>query len=333
MTEYIRKFLEENKDDLLSEDVAELYRKISNSEHVADLTKTFLNANIQPLENLRYAPCRFAENLDGIEQVSDQKTEEAWKNVFIGNKVELIHADAFYGCPDLKFVKIPSNVRYIGTDAFYRCFDLSTLDLSEAKSLVEIDNNAFSFTSIDTIHFPESLKTIGSYCFQYCQNLSKIDFSNVETLDKGAFLRCSSLTEVVIPSCVTRIGANTFAECSRLDSVEIYAKIKRLPKQMFRGCERLTSVLIGSGIQTIDDDCFSGCYSLERIMLPKTLKSIDSKIFEECYSLEEIFFAGTLNEFSDICMNGFESVSEFLQNIKDILPKFKKITCMDGDLK
>ena len=65
------------------------------------------------------------------------------------------------------------------------------------------------------------------------------------SIGPGAFMDCSSLTSVEIPSSVTSIGAEAFLFCSSLTSVEIPASVTSIGCKAFYLCPKLTSVTFG----------------------------------------------------------------------------------------
>lgn len=53
----------------------------------------------------------------------------------------------------------------------------------------------------------------------------------------NAFIRCSSLTHIAIPSSVSSFGHHLFGH---IKSIDISGDIKQIPKCMFAGCPILT---------------------------------------------------------------------------------------------
>ena len=89
------------------------------------------------------------------------------KDVTIGEHVQKIGKDAFYGRKKLTSVKIGSNVDSIGDNAFYGCKGLTSID------------------------FPEKLTVIGGYAFYGCSGLTSITIPNsVSYCGWGAFQNC-----------------------------------------------------------------------------------------------------------------------------------------------
>jgi hypothetical protein len=67
--------------------------------------------------------------------------------------------------------------------------------------LAQIDSNAFSESSLQSIVIPSSVEILGSSCFSRCQSLSSISFesnSRLTRIDSTAF-SSSSLQSIIIP--------------------------------------------------------------------------------------------------------------------------------------
>jgi len=162
--------------------------------------------------------------------------------IYIPNTVNFIGAFAFYGTTNLEEVTIPSSVTNIGISAFansgvqvvnfitgaWKSF-LSDSVFERAKNLVAVNNisermerigsRAFSQTySLESITINERVWVIGYRAFQYSgiRSIYFADTSNLmimdrrlETIGDFAFAN-TSLSNIIIPQSVTRIGAGAF---------------------------------------------------------------------------------------------------------------------------
>lgn len=96
-----------------------------------------------------------------------------------------------------------------------------------------------------------------------------IDGLPVRKLNEAAFITCSGLRSIKIPSTVREIGARTFSECWNL-----------------------TNVTFESGVTMVGDNAFSNCISLASITFPKTLSRLGVGCFHGCVSLKDVYFKG-----------------------------------------
>lgn len=106
--------------------------------------------------------------------------------------------------------------------------------------------------------------------------------------DRGAFSDCPSLTSVVIPNSVTRIGKNAFYECGTLTSVEIPNSVTEIGEGAFYKCSALTSIEIPSSVTKIEYQTFKYCWSLTSVEIPNSVTEIGSSAFSECNSLTSV---------------------------------------------
>ncbi len=209
------------------------------------------------------------------------------KNLTIGSGVTSIDKYTFSSCPietltyntnaigtmfnrksSLKTVNVGNKVTNIATDAFSRCSNLQTLNLSNAKKLETIGDNAFYNTQLTTLSIPEEVTSIGECAFT-CQNLKTVDFSNAKkltTINSYAFQVCA-ITEITIPETVTSIGEHAFRCCSQLTKVDLSKakNLKTINNATFILCTNLKTVILGSGITSIAADAFYNCDNIENL--------------------------------------------------------------------
>ena len=213
---------------------------------------------------------------------------------------------AFTDCKSLISINIPRSVKEIGVCAFQGCSNLQIVTFEEG-SLISKLNGAFMFkagggyygytdydvfgvfadcTSLVSIEIPANVEVIDACAFQNCTNLSTVTFASGSKLREfgdgatddtadvpfqtGAFANCSSLTSIVIPASVERIGLGSFFNCNQLTSVKFEAnsKLKTIggdrvssnhPYGAFTNCQALTSIKLPSDLTLIGKETFSNC--------------------------------------------------------------------------
>lgn len=77
-----------------------------------------------------------------------------------------------------------------------------------------------------------------------------------------AFLRCETLTSVVIPDSVITIGTQSFFGCVNLTNVVIPKSVGTIRQGAFRGCLKLTNIVIPDSVTSISTDAFRECENL-----------------------------------------------------------------------
>ena len=135
----------------------------------------------------------------------------------------------------------------------------------------------------------EGIRIICDRAFDWCCSLSNIVIpASVTKIGDSVFSSCSSLSNIVIPASVTKIGDSVFSSCSSLSNIVIPASVTRIGDSVFSSCSSLSSIVISDGITSIGDSAFSGCRSLSNIVIPASVTSIKKWAFRGCSSLSNI---------------------------------------------
>lgn len=331
--------------------------KISGMMNSDDID--FINSNLPLLNEL------------DMQEVDMQKMKQGPKNVtklLLPISLVEISGNAFHDSK-IESIVIPASVEFIGNSAFGYCRNMETVRF-ESDSKVEIIEGGWYGTSgmptgvfqdcskLKEINIPASVKIIKGGAFHGCESLTKVTFdeySNLEELEgaydyrgsggcyRGAFADCTSLTTILIPKNVKKIGFSTFANCSALQSVifeldskleeiagdfwpfseeaygafincsalssiSIPSKVSKIGPAAFKGCIALESVIFMSGsvLEHIGGGCggyynvptsyewyygaFADCTALKEIIIPSSVTKIDIAAFKTCTSLKTVIF-------------------------------------------
>ena len=165
---------------------------------------------------------------------------------------------------DLKFIR-----EMAGRDFNMEKTDgkLSILDLSEAK--IVAGGSAY-------VRYSENFLTSNDY------------YTSNDKLGHYAFLGCSGLTSLTLPSSVTEICNGVFRGCSGLTSLTILSGVTSIGNYAFQGCSGLTSMTIPSGVTVIGEGAFKGCSGLTSLTLPSSVTEIGRYAFEGCSGLTSL---------------------------------------------
>lgn len=211
--------------------------------------------------------------------------------------VTRIQEFAFYDCPELKSITIPSTITSIG-NSFALCPSLKAI-------IVNTDNPNYS--TMGGVLFNKNKTTL-----IYCPEAKADDYtipSTVKKIADSAFKDCKRLTSVTIPDCVTSIGDQAFYLCTALNSVNIPTSLTFLGNQAFYGDYSLSSTInIPSGVKKIPYCCFDGCTNLNTVLFSEGLEIIDICAFRICGSLHNITFPSTLKKFGQWCFGQCSSI-------------------------
>lgn len=168
-------------------------------------------------------------------------------SLYIPYPILVIGRDSFHGLffTNCSQLDIPSSVRYIEESAFQDS-GLSQISFCNEKSVVEIGEYAFAWSSVKRMFLPYSLQSLGKNAFVHCKYLEVVTLSpNMEVIEEGTFSGCLTLNHVHIPEGV-----------------------KVLKKECFFMCESLDDVYLPNSLELIEVGVFSLC-PLRRVVLSK----------------------------------------------------------------
>lgn len=331
--------------------------KISGMMNSDDID--FINSNLPLLNEL------------DMQEVDMQKMKQGPKNVtklLLPISLVEISENAFHDSK-IESIVIPASVEFIGNSAFGYCRNMETVRFESDSKVEIIEGGWYGASGMPTgvfqdcsklkeINIPASVKIIKGGAFHGCESLTKVTFdeySNLEELEgaydyrgsggcyRGAFADCTSLTTILIPKNVKKIGFSTFANCSALQSVifeldskleeiagdfwpfseeaygafincsalssiSIPSKVSKIGPAAFKGCIALESVIFMSGsvLEHIGGGCggyynvptsyewyygaFADCTALKEIIIPSSVTKIDIAAFKGCTSLKTVIF-------------------------------------------
>lgn len=224
-----------------------------------------------------------------------------------------IGKNAFIYNTSLQSIHIPAGVEAIGENAFKQCQSLSEVtfdpdgsllsigkfafngcplagDIALPAGVTEIGLDAFTGCSLTSVNIPAGVKILNS-TFYNCKSLSTVTFDEGCTLTtiSGAFNRCESLSEILLPDSLTVIGAYTFTN-SGLESLIIPNTVTTVGEGAFYNCTGLQAVTLpdNTGYLKIENETFKDCSALEGIWLPDRIKTIGADAFAGCGILSDI---------------------------------------------
>ena len=176
-------------------------------------------------------------------------------------------------------------------------------DLYSGNLLLSSDGAAITITGSDpkaagALIIPETINnlpvtSVGASAFIGCSGLTSVTIpSSVTSIGASAFYECSGLTSVILPSSVKSIGASAFYGCNGLTSVILPNSVISIGASAFSGCSGLTSVTLPSSIPLISESAFQGCSELTSVTIPSSVIYIGDNAFQGCYKLTAAYFSG-----------------------------------------
>lgn len=259
--------------------------------------------------------------------------------------------EVFKDAKALQSVTLPENLTAIGDSAFENS-GIKTIKIP--NSVTSIGELAFAGSALTEIVIPDSVTTMANRVFMNATSLVKatmsqnavsmftddpIDAVNGQmSLTEGrTFLGCTSLTTVVIPEGVQRIGKYSFEGCTSLTNVTLPSTLTLLDYGVFRksglktinlpasleiyeynsssteayvsifeDCTALETVTIADGIAYLPDNLFVGCTNIKSIVIPAGVV-LKSNVFGGWTKEQTINMKGS--QFENAALSGSETVT------------------------
>ena len=252
------------------------------------------------------------------------------------DNITAISDHMFTACTSLTSVSDLSKVTSVGAQAFMNCTALPSIEGLNFSALTSIGQEAFnkmtSFTLELNEHTFDALESLGKLAFANTTGITgkvvlpvlkeipdsaftatgvtDVDLTDTVSIGKSAFDKCTELTELHLPDCVTAIGNNAFSNTgltgelvlpdsvttvgssafmnTAISSVTLSRNMTSISSSLFKGCKNLTGTLtLPEGIVSIGSVAF-GDTNYTELNLPDSLEIIDNSAFIRCASLTTV---------------------------------------------
>ena len=110
----------------------------------------------------------------------------------------------------------------------------------------------------------------------------------VEYIGDGAFIYCSQLVVVTIPSTVSTIGMSAFSYCLKLSDLNIESGVSTIDSYAFQHCDNLVNLIIPGSVESIGNRAFFSCDNLKSVFLQEGVKEIGNEAFANCQNLNHV---------------------------------------------
>ena len=188
----------------------------------------------------------------------------ALTSVVIPATVTTIDQYAFYNCESLTSVTLNEGLTTLGIGAFQNCAIGGTLTIP--STLTSFGANAFAANMQNQISLVYNVPDLQINTMNYqtglfaTANVTSVQFgANVVAIPAMMFTGNTTLTAIVLPDTITKIGERAFKNCTNLESAVIPESITVFGGQCFNGCAKLTGTLtIGANVTSIGYVAFNG---------------------------------------------------------------------------
>lgn len=253
---------------------------------------TFTDANVKAI-----CVANWDANSDGELSKDEAAAVTALGEVFRGNStitsfnelkyftgLTVIDNNAFDGCIGLISISIPSTLKRIKTGAFKDCVSLGKVIIQDIAAWCGIIYDGTDSNG----DFP-----LGRAQHLYSDDNTEITElvipTGVTRIEPLAFRDAKFVTSVTIPSSVNYIGREAFRGMHSLTSISIPQGVTSLEPYLLQDCERLISVNIPESVTSIGEHVFRKCYAITRIIIPRSVTEIGSYAFRYCNSLTDVY--------------------------------------------
>ena len=251
------------------------------------------------------------------------------EKIDIPNSVTFIGKNGFLNCKNLDTIVLSENLEVIKSQTFAGCENLKSISLGSKTTSIE-DNAFRNCNKMVSVRFNNGLKYIGEFAFRQCYSLTSISIpASVETIGGGAFFGLSKLKNVSFARDSKLTAINTtgycyvdeggwgyfgaFARCQSLTNIVIPDNVTAIGKNTFNGCTGLQSVIIGKHVTDIVNEAFSGCTNLTCIVIPKAVNSIQKNAFLNCSSINTVKYTGSESRWNTLKNDGINATgNEYL---------------------
>lgn len=214
-------------------------------------------------------------------------------SVVIPEGVETIGKYCFCNCDWLEEIRFTATLESVGEYAFYRTY-IRELHIPDIASYSQIEyENAFShpfcYDDEDGFEYWEEEYEKKLYIGDSAETVTDIVIpEGIERIGAYAFNNNSFLKSVVLPDTLTEIGKEAFYECENLESVSFGDSLEHIYEGAFEACESLGNFTLPDSLLTIGEWAFSGNYAMTEVTIPDKVREIPLGTFSYCEALAEV---------------------------------------------
>ena len=240
----------------------------------------------------------------------------ALKKITLPSSLKKISAGGFFGCTALEELVMPAGVTMIKDFAFQWCYSLTGVEIPE--SVEELGNDVFyGNNSLVSAKLPSRLNQCGEGIFDQCRKLKEANVPQMEVIPKLMFGDCRALEKIDISEGIKTVSERAFYNCISVTELVLPKTLTKIGSYAFSG-GKLKEIILPETLTEIGEYAFSSWENLEEIVLPKTLKKIGDKAFNNCTKLKTVYNLSELRLMSGL--DNYGGVAKYATNIYTELP-------------
>lgn len=148
------------------------------------------------------------------------------------------------------------------------------------------------------------------------------------TMPTGTLNIPSSVSYNGITYCVVSVSSSAFLSCTELTSVNLPTSIQEIGDNAFSGCTGISNIILPNSIVSIGNNAFSGCTALTTVDFPSSLTTIGSNAFYNCH-ISTLTLPNTVLFMSS---NSFANTPWYNQQSSGLVYAGKVLYCYKGSL-
>lgn len=268
----------------------------SNCSKMESIT---LPSGVTSISRYLFYRCKKLKNIEILGNVTSigefAFAETAIESFIIPDSVTSASNDLFSQCNQLKTIHIGSGLSWFSathiTSPILENITVSDENLSLCSDgfngVFDKDKTTLYLGGLKTI-IPEGVTEISDYCFNG-RNITEITLpSTLTKIRSKVFKECSYLENIALPQNLKIIGSDAFYG-SGLKSITLPENTKFDGGSQFSSCKSLeTADLSKINVEYLPNNMFDSCTYLSNVILPQSLITIYGSCFYNCGSLINI---------------------------------------------
>ena len=178
--------------------------------------------------------------------------------------------------------------------------------------------------NVTIVRLHPSVTEVEDNAFNECRKLREVIFNNgLKKIGMSAFHN-TSLSSIILPSTVTKIGDRAFAfnDCKQLRDVVFNDGLKKIGQYAFYNCTSLSSITLPSTVTEIDSKAFQGCNSLREVMMHGVPRKVGQYAFENCTALERFTFPTISTRLDALIQTGhWDEINNEINGVRGVVER------------